>query len=51
MTIEAILKECGFSYPLVVVSVGGEVVPRELYSTFRVEDGSNVKVLHLVAGG
>jgi len=51
MTVEAVLKACNFTFPLVVVSVNGQVVPRDAYRTFRVEDNAEVKVLHLVAGG
>jgi len=46
-----VLKACGFTYPLVVVSVNGQIVPREAYPTFPVADEDEVKVLHLVAGG
>jgi sulfur carrier protein len=51
MTIETLLQQCGFTYPLVVVSVQGQVVPNSQFSAYVVEDGSDVRVLHLVAGG
>ena len=51
MTVEDILTACGFTYPLVVVSVDGQVVPREMFATAQVADGDEVRVLHLVAGG
>jgi len=51
MTVEALLQTCGFTYPLVVVSVNGTVVPREQFSTATVASGDEVRVLHLVAGG
>jgi sulfur carrier protein len=51
MTVEDVLRACGFTYPLVVVSVNGHVVSREAYEEFVVEDGDEVKALHLVAGG
>lgn len=51
MTVEGVLTACGFTYPLVVVSVNGQIVPRDAYRTFPVEDNADVRVLHLVAGG
>ena len=51
MTVEDILGACGFTYPLIVVSVNGHVVARETYATFPVEDGDEIRALHLVAGG
>lgn len=51
MTVEDVLEACGFTYPLVVVSVNGRVVPREDYGTFQVEDNADMKVLHMIAGG
>ncbi len=51
MTVEGVLKACGFTYPLLVVSVNGQIVSREAYPTFPVADEDEVKVLHLVAGG
>jgi len=51
MTVETLLQACGFTFPLVVVSVNGAVVPREQYPTATVSSGDEVRVLHLVAGG
>jgi sulfur carrier protein len=51
MTVEAVLQACGFTYPLVVVSVNGVVIPQEQFPTTRVSSGDEVRVLHLVAGG
>ncbi|MBC8448194.1 MAG: sulfur carrier protein ThiS [Chloroflexi bacterium] len=51
LTVEGLLKALGFTYPLVVVSVNGQLVSREAYPTFPVADEAEVKVLHMVAGG
>ena len=51
MTIEDLLKACNFTYPMVVVSVNGQVVRREDYATHPLADGDEVKVLHLISGG
>jgi len=51
MAVHEVLQACGFTYPIVVVSVNGQVVPQAAYRTFPVQDGDRVRVLHLVAGG
>lgn len=51
VTVELLLQACGFTYPLVVVSVNGRVVPKEQFPTAKLSDGDEVRVLHLVAGG
>lgn len=51
LTVQKLLEECGYTYPLVVVSINQTVVPREEYDTTEVPEGAQVRVLHLVAGG
>ena len=51
MTVDSILEILKFTFPMIVVSVNGRVVPRSEYGTTRIEDNDEVKVIHLVAGG
>lgn len=51
MTVEALLERLKFTFPLIIVSVDGALVPKEDYSTFQIADGAQVKVLHMIAGG
>ncbi|HHY04055.1 MAG TPA: sulfur carrier protein ThiS [Thermoanaerobacterales bacterium] len=51
MTIDDILKKKKYSFPLITVVVNGEVIPREQYSTYKVEDGDNIDVIHIMSGG
>ena len=51
MTVRDILKACKFTFPLVIVSINGDVVPRTEYDARRVEDSVDVKVVHLISGG
>ena len=51
MNVERLLLACGYTYPLVVVSVNGRVVAKEAYAEYLLQDGDEVKALHLVAGG
>ena len=51
MTVSRLLARLNFSFPLVIVSVDGVLVPKEEYATHPVPDCAQVKVLHMVAGG
>ena len=51
MTVTRLLERLNFSYPLVIVSVDGVLVPRDEYAARQVPDGARVKVLHMMAGG
>lgn len=51
MTVDSVLKILKFTFPMIVVSVNGKVVPRNEYRTTTIEDNDEVKVIHLVAGG
>jgi thiamine biosynthesis protein ThiS len=51
MTVSVLLKKLKFSFPLIIVSVDGVLVPKEEYATRQVPDNSDVKVLHMTAGG
>ncbi len=51
MTIRDILDAKKYTFPMLVVSVNGEVVLRDLWDEFQVPDGADVKVIHMMAGG
>ena len=51
MTVTELLKRLKFSFPLIIVSVDGELVPKEEYTTREIHDDATVKVLHMTAGG
>jgi sulfur carrier protein len=51
MTVNSILEVLKFTFPMIVVSVNGKVVPRSEYGTTGIEDNDEVKVIHLIAGG
>lgn len=51
ITIAALLAQLRFSFPLVIVSVDGELVPKEEYESRQIPDHAEVKVLHMTAGG
>jgi thiamine biosynthesis protein ThiS len=51
MTVTELLKRLKFSFPLIIVSVDGVLVPKEEYATRQIPDRAEVKVLHMTAGG
>ena len=51
MTVEQVLKACGFSHHHLVVSVNGKLVPPAEYATHPVTDGDQVRVVHVIGGG
>ena len=51
MTVTELLKQLRFTFPLIIVSVDGVLVPQEDYATRHIPDSAEVKVLHMTAGG
>jgi sulfur carrier protein len=51
MTVNSILEVLKFTFPMIIVSANGKIVPRSEYGTTRIEDNDKVKVIHLIAGG
>lgn len=51
MTVSRLLTRLKFSFPLIIVSVDGVLVPREDYAVWPVADGARVQVIHMTAGG
>ena len=51
MTVEDLMVELKFSWPLKTVFIGERRVPREEYATTDVHDGDEIRVIHLMAGG
>jgi len=51
VTVADLLKQLRFTFPHIIVSVDGELVPRADYLTHTIPDGADVRVVHLMAGG
>ena len=51
MTVALLLRACRYTSPKIAVYVEGELVRREAYESYSLEDGVNVRVLHLIGGG
>lgn len=51
MTIEDIMNKNKFIFPKIIVKINGNHIEKEDYSTTIVNDGDNVQMIHLLAGG
>ena len=51
MNVDLLLERCKFTFDMIVVKVNGKVIPRDEYKTYKIKDGAEVGVIHLIAGG
>ncbi len=51
LSVQELLDEKGFIFPHIVVRINGEYVEEDDYQTKMVQNGDDVLVLHLMAGG
>ena len=51
MTVTDLLKARNFIFPLLVVKIDGQLVPRDAYPTTPIRDHATVEVIHLMSGG
>ncbi|MDN5301419.1 MAG: sulfur carrier protein [Thermoanaerobacteraceae bacterium] len=51
MTVEDILQKKKYTFRMITVIVNGRVVPKDQYSSYRIKDGDNVDVVHIMSGG
>ena len=50
-TITGLLKRMNYTFPLVVVKINGQVIPKSEFQNTIVPDNSVVEVIHLISGG
>ncbi|MFA5612307.1 MAG: sulfur carrier protein ThiS [Anaerolineaceae bacterium] len=51
MTVRNLLDEKVFTFRHIIVRVNSEYVPEEDYENYVIQDGDDIIVLHLMAGG
>ena len=51
MTVDLLLERCKFTFDMIVVNVNGKVILKDEYRTYKIKDGDEVGVIHLIAGG
>ncbi|HBD64263.1 MAG TPA: thiamine biosynthesis protein ThiS [Clostridiales bacterium] len=51
MTVESVMRAKSFTYSRIIVKVNGQHVDQEDYSNTAINDGDEVQMIHLLAGG
>lgn len=51
ITISQLLEIKNFTFKMLVIKVNGKLVKKNAYSSFEINEGDDVTVLHLVSGG
>lgn len=51
LSVQELLDEKGYIFPHIVVRINGEYIEEDDYPKQMVQDGNDVLVLHLMAGG
>ena len=51
LTVQCLLDEKVYTFKHIVVRVNDVFVPEEQYQSYQIQDGDNVMVIHLMAGG
>jgi sulfur carrier protein len=51
MTVQDILDAKKYKFPMLIVNIEDEHIPKERYAAAKVPDGANVKVIHMLSGG
>ena len=51
LTVTRLLEQLGFTFPLIIVSVNGVMVPKQDYATCLIPANADVRVIHMIAGG
>ncbi|HSN93781.1 MAG TPA: sulfur carrier protein ThiS [Anaerolineaceae bacterium] len=51
LSVQELLDEKGYIFPHIVVRINGEYIEEDEYPKRLVQDGDDVLVLHLMAGG
>ncbi len=50
-TVAKLLKRMKYSFPLIIVKINNEIVPRDKYKTTVIPDNSKIDVIHMISGG
>ena len=51
LTVRGVMEMHKYTSPKIVVKVNGDLVRKEEWATFVINDGDDVKVIHLIGGG
>jgi len=49
--LDQLLKQCRYSFPLLIIRINDKLIPREAYPQTLIQDGDEITVIHLMSGG
>ena len=50
-TVKDLLKRLKFTFPLVIVKINKDHVPRLKYSEVKIPENADIQVIHMISGG
>jgi len=50
-TVQALLKRLRYTFPLVIVKINGNHIPRKDFQTVTIPDHADISVIHMISGG
>lgn len=50
-TVKQLLKRMNYIFPLIIVKIDNQLIPKEKYSEFLIPDNSEIEIIHLISGG
>jgi sulfur carrier protein len=51
LTVKDLLERRNYTFPHIIVSINGTIVPHDTFETRILPDEADVRVIHLMAGG
>ncbi len=51
LTVEKLLAKKRYTYPKIIVRINEKLILKAEYASTSIQDGDDVKVIHLLAGG
>lgn len=51
LTIQGLIKQLKYTYPVLIVSVNGTHVPKDVYHKVVIQNSDDIKIIHPIAGG
>ena len=51
ITVNELLKWKKFTFKMLVVKINGKLIKKDDYEHFRIREGDDVNILHLISGG
>jgi thiamine biosynthesis protein ThiS len=50
-TVQGLLRRLKFTFPLVIVKIDGNHIPRKDFQTVTIPDDAEISVIHMISGG